>query len=180
MASLGEILRSRLFRRTVAVALLAVAVAACIGDTSTCANGSSGRCVTKARSGANASEITGSAPARAAPAPRHAGAPVPLPALRQPQTVAAHPSAPACKPASRSSRVAASRLDITGLIKRTSLRGPLSAPAGGFMVTVGRGETVDALARRYGVSATAIRQANRLPERASVWSGQRLVIPRAA
>ena len=180
MASMGEILRSRLFRRTVAVVLLAVAVAACIGDTTTCANSTSDRCVTKARAGANASEITGSAPARAAPAPRHAGASVPPPVLRRPQTMAAGATEPACKPASRPSRVSASRLDITGLIKRTSLRAPRSVPAGGVTVTVGRGETVDTLARRYGVSATAIRQANRLPERASVWSGQRLVIPRGA
>lgn len=177
MASWGEILRSRLFRRSVAVALLAVAVAACIGDSTTCAKGAAaGRCAAKARAGANASEITGSASARAGSAPRQAARAIP-PVPRKPQTVAAGPTRPAGEPAASARRPDHSRLDITGLIKRT---GPRAATFAGLTVVVGRGETVDTLARRYGVPASAIRQANQIPDSGAVWSGQRLVIPRGA
>lgn len=177
MVTWGEMLRSPVFRRTVAVALLAVAVAACIGDSSTCAGGTaSPGC--KARSGANASEITGTAPARAAGSHRQVSVGSP-PVLRKPQTVTAVATEPAHKPAV-AGRTSAAGGHITGLIKRTHAPHTRPAQAGGLSVVVGRGETIDSLARRHGVAAAAIRQANQLPDRASVWSGQRLVIPRGA
>ena len=49
---------------------------------------------------------------------------------------------------------------------------------GGTPVTVAQGETADTLARRYGVPAAAIVQANNLPNAAAIKPGQRLVIPR--
>ncbi len=45
-------------------------------------------------------------------------------------------------------------------------------------ITVAPGDTVDAIARRYGVSSGAIVQANHLTTAASIQAGQRLVIPR--
>jgi hypothetical protein len=53
-----------------------------------------------------------------------------------------------------------------------------SAPwRAGNAITVRRGDTVDDIARRHGVPAAAILDANQLPDRASVWVGQRLVVP---
>src|SRR5712692_7292345 len=45
-------------------------------------------------------------------------------------------------------------------------------------ITVASGDTVDAIARRYGVSSGAIVQANHLTAASSIQAGQRLVIPR--
>lgn len=49
---------------------------------------------------------------------------------------------------------------------------------GGQPVTVARGETVETIARRHGVPASAILQANNIASPASVRPGQRIVIPR--
>ena len=49
---------------------------------------------------------------------------------------------------------------------------------GGTPVTVQPGETIDALARRYGVPAVEILRANNLASAAQVQPGQRIVIPR--
>ncbi len=49
---------------------------------------------------------------------------------------------------------------------------------GGTAVTVAQGETAHTLAQRYGVPASAIVQANNLPDAAAVKPGQRLIIPR--
>ncbi len=49
--------------------------------------------------------------------------------------------------------------------------------SGGITITVAPGDTVDAIARRYGVSSTAIMQANHLTAAASIQAGQSLLIP---
>lgn len=49
---------------------------------------------------------------------------------------------------------------------------------GGSAVTVGYGETVDSIARRHGVPASAILQTNGIRDAAQIRPGQRLVIPR--
>jgi murein DD-endopeptidase MepM/ murein hydrolase activator NlpD len=49
---------------------------------------------------------------------------------------------------------------------------------GGTAITVAPGETVDAIARRYGVPASVIMQANNITSPAIIYPGQRLVIPR--
>ena len=49
---------------------------------------------------------------------------------------------------------------------------------GGTAVTVAPGDTVDSIARRYGVPASAIMQANNIAAPATLHPGQRLVIPR--
>ena len=49
---------------------------------------------------------------------------------------------------------------------------------GGAPVTVNQGETVETIARRYGVPVSAILQANGFANASSIRAGQRLVIPR--
>ena len=49
---------------------------------------------------------------------------------------------------------------------------------GGAPVTVGYGETVETIARKHGVPASAILQTNGISNPASIKPGQRLVIPR--
>ena len=49
---------------------------------------------------------------------------------------------------------------------------------GGSAVTVGYGETVDSIARRHGVPASAILQTNGIRDAGQIRPGQRLVIPR--
>jgi murein DD-endopeptidase MepM/ murein hydrolase activator NlpD len=49
---------------------------------------------------------------------------------------------------------------------------------GGMPVVVGRGDTIDTIARRYGVPGWAILQTNGIREGVAVRPGQRLVIPR--
>jgi murein DD-endopeptidase MepM/ murein hydrolase activator NlpD len=61
--------------------------------------------------------------------------------------------------------------DTTGSLAAASARGEIT-------ITVAPGDTVDAIARRYGVSSGAIVQANHLTAAASIEAGQRLVIPR--
>ena len=49
---------------------------------------------------------------------------------------------------------------------------------GGTAITVQPGDTVDSLVHRYGVPASAIAEANNLPNGATLRPGQRLVIPK--
>src|SRR6266487_821065 len=49
---------------------------------------------------------------------------------------------------------------------------------GGTAVTVAAGESIDTIARRYGVPASVIMQANNIAAPATLHPGQRLVIPR--
>ena len=49
---------------------------------------------------------------------------------------------------------------------------------GGMPVVVGRGDTIDSVARRYGVPAWAILQTNGIRDGVAIHAGQRLVIPR--
>ncbi len=51
--------------------------------------------------------------------------------------------------------------------------------AGGQIYTIQRGDTLSAIARRYGVTVEAIVAANNLPNRDSIFAGQQLTIPTA-
>jgi len=61
--------------------------------------------------------------------------------------------------------------DTTGSLAAASSSGEIT-------ITVAPGDTVDGIARRYGVSSGAIAQANHLTAASSIQAGQRLVIPR--
>jgi murein DD-endopeptidase MepM/ murein hydrolase activator NlpD len=83
------------------------------------------------------------------------------PALAPPPTRSALPPPPAH--------------DVTGSVRS----GPNGwSQNGGTAVTVAPGETIDTLASRYGVPASAIMQANNLNGPAGLHAGQRIVIPR--
>jgi murein DD-endopeptidase MepM/ murein hydrolase activator NlpD len=49
---------------------------------------------------------------------------------------------------------------------------------GGTAITVQQGDTIDSITRRYGVPASAIAEANNLPNGSTLRPGQRLVIPK--
>jgi murein DD-endopeptidase MepM/ murein hydrolase activator NlpD len=69
--------------------------------------------------------------------------------------------------------------DVTG-----SVVAPKPGPStnwswdGGTAVTVGPGETIETIARRYGVPSSVIMQANNIAAPATIHPGQQLVIPR--
>jgi len=91
--------------------------------------------------------------------------------------------APPSRPANANPRVASlgrttnvSHGDVTGSVPRASGNG--WSWEGGTAITVSRGDTILSLSRRYGVPAHAIAQANGLAPKASLRSGQRLVIPK--
>jgi murein DD-endopeptidase MepM/ murein hydrolase activator NlpD len=77
--------------------------------------------------------------------------------------------------------------DRTGSVRVASTPAAPPAPVqqrghwtwdGGSPVVVGRGETLEAIARKYGVPASAILETNGLRNAAGIHAGQRLVIPR--
>src|SRR5262245_20220437 len=69
--------------------------------------------------------------------------------------------------------------DVTGSAapRKVSASSPWSWE-GGTAIIVAPGETIDIIAQRHGVPATALVEANSLPPGAAVRPGQRLVIPR--
>jgi murein DD-endopeptidase MepM/ murein hydrolase activator NlpD len=94
--------------------------------------------------------------------------------LSPPNTVAAAPNYGAQSPAAYRSYNRYS--DVTG-----SSVPPASSHwtwNGGSAVTVGYGETVEGIARRHGVPASAILQTNGIRDASQIKPGQRLVIPR--
>jgi murein DD-endopeptidase MepM/ murein hydrolase activator NlpD len=74
--------------------------------------------------------------------------------------------------------------EITGSVAapKSIVRKPTSSGQwswdGGTAITVAPGETVDGIARRHGVPAAAIMEANNLASPTALQAGQRLVIPR--
>jgi murein DD-endopeptidase MepM/ murein hydrolase activator NlpD len=82
-------------------------------------------------------------------------------------------------PSGAPARPAGGAPDVTGAITP-----PRAAPIGhwtwdgGTPITVGPSDTLDSIAHRYGVPASAILQANNLSGPAAIHAGQQLVIPR--
>ena len=195
MSCVLELLRSRSWPRAAVLALMTIGVAGCSGEVS--------RFDESPYVSRSNPEPTGSIPpAQAAPAGRVESSPLP------PQTAQAAPpdpvmSAPASSgvagggrglasysptstppsvtgPSSSPARPSAALApDVTG-----SVAAPKPAPSanwswdGGTAITVAPGDTVDTIARRYGVPASAIIQSNNLTAPATIRPGQQLVIPR--
>ena len=159
-----EMLRSRSLLRAAALALTAGSVAACSSDTS--------RFNHNPFASIGPSEATGSIS-------QASGAPV--------GRVESQPLAPQAAQAPRSgvTRSAAANPAGAGGAARPGAA-PEGKPAsagnwtweGGTPITVGPTDSVDAIARRYGVPPSAIRQANNITPAGTVYPGQRLVIPR--
>ena len=68
--------------------------------------------------------------------------------------------------------------DITGSVTAPKPASSNWSHDGGTAITVTPGDTIDSIARRYGVPASAIIQANNLTQPAAIRPGQQLVIPR--
>jgi murein DD-endopeptidase MepM/ murein hydrolase activator NlpD len=104
----------------------------------------------------------------------------PLPALSRPATVASTSGVSTGAQGLGAYRPNGS--DVTGSV--TTYSAPAPAPTGhwtwdgGSPVTVKSGETVESIARKYGVPAAAIRETNGFRDGAALRPGQRVVIPR--
>jgi len=121
-------------------------------------------------------EVTGSVASRPARSSHIASQPLPAPS--RPATVAA--SGGVANGAQGLGAYRPGGSDITGSVAAR----PAAAPTGhwtwdgGQPVTVSRGETVESIARKYGVPASAIMETNGFRNGATLRPGQRVVIPR--
>src|SRR6266540_3630637 len=152
MSGVAEMLRSRLFPRAAVLALIGAGVAACSADTS---RFNDNPFASIGRPDASMQQ------AQTAQAPQpHAG----------PAAVAT-PAGAGKAVASNSPRSG----EATGSVLRKQ-SGNWSWD-GGTTVTVAAGDSVDTIARRYGVPASVIMQANNIAAPATLHPGQRPVIP---
>src|SRR5215468_10708888 len=153
MSGGSEMLRSRFSPRAAVLALVSVGVAACSADT------------TRFNDNPFAShgnpELTASMPqAQTAQAPQP----------RSATSTAVNSTAPG------PGRPGAS--EVTGSVLRKPASSGNWSWDGRTAVTVAAGETIDTIARRHGVPASVIMQANNITAPATIYPGQRLVIPR--
>ena len=175
MSCVLEMLRARCWPRVAALALTTIGVAACSGDAS--------RFNESPFASASVPEATGSIAQQGAPVSRVESrplapqpAPVPLSATGTPGAPAGSKSAVLQGPTQARANAAAP--DATrSVVRKPGANGNWSWD-GGTAITVAPGETVDAIARRYGVPASVIMQANNIASPAIIYPGQRLVIPR--
>jgi murein DD-endopeptidase MepM/ murein hydrolase activator NlpD len=154
MSRLLEMLGSRCWPRATALTLMTIGVAACSSDASR---------LNERPFGAG-SDTTGSV-AQGIPPGQVAGRVEsrPLP----PQSAQAQPI-----------QLAAAGPAVGGSVLRKPAPAGNWTWEGGKPITVGAGDTIDAIARRHGVPASAIVQANNITPPATIYPGQRLVIPR--
>jgi murein DD-endopeptidase MepM/ murein hydrolase activator NlpD len=169
-----EPVRSLHLVRLALLASISVAAAGCSADT-----GRFDSNPFQSRAQAPANETVGSVPRPQ----RHASVqsePLPPPNAGVAQPYSYPPPAVASTPRSVPAyRPPAAGNDVTGSLPPPPAR---TAHAqrngeGGTTITVQPGDTIDGLVRRYGVSATAIAEANNLPNGTALRTGQRLVIP---
>ena len=153
MSGGSEMLRSRFSPRAVVLALVSVGVAACSADTS--------RFNDNPFAFHSNPELTASMPqAQTAQAPQP----------RSATSVAANSTAVGPGRSSAS--------EVTGSVLHKPASSGNWSWDGGTAVTVAAGETIDTIARRHGVPASVIMQANNITAPATLYPGQRLVIPR--
>jgi murein DD-endopeptidase MepM/ murein hydrolase activator NlpD len=100
-----------------------------------------------------------------------------LPPVSPPATVATAPGAYGAYTGA-SYRSGGQYSDVTGASASIPPASSHWTRNGGSAVTVGYGETVESIARRHGIPASAIMQTNGIRDAAQVRPGQRLVIPR--
>jgi murein DD-endopeptidase MepM/ murein hydrolase activator NlpD len=174
------LVRSRM--RALALGAIAVSVAGCSADSTRFTDGPFA-----GRSGPG--EVTGSvAPGQSAPVGRVETTRLPPPGgASEPPVQSAQTGIAGGSRGLASYHPPAATSDVTGTVQAPAARKPPPPPQqppqwtwdGGTAVTVGQGDSVEAIARRHGVPASAIMQANGLAAPAILYPGQRLVIPRA-
>jgi len=150
--------RSRAWPRVTVLALVGIAVAGC---------SDSARFDSISYSSDRPSPPQNIASAKSQPSARVDAQP--LPALNQPATVYSGPSG---------YRTSSQYADVTGSNASVPPASNHWSWNGGSAVTVAYGETVESIARKYGVPASAIMQTNGLRYANQIRPGQRLVIPR--
>ena len=156
MSRVLEILRSRSWPRVAALTLMTIGVAACSSDASRFHESPFGL----------GSDTTGSV-AQGAPQ-----GPV--------SRVESRPLAPQgaqAQPIQRATKLAAAAPAAGSVVRKPTPAGNWSWD-GGKAISVGAGDTIDAIARRHGVPVSVIIQANNIAPPATIYPGQRLVIPR--
>src|SRR5215213_1317850 len=149
----------RLFRLAV-LASISVAAVSCSSDTHRFESDRIFRSSSNVQAPAN--EVTGSVPQRQAAIQ---SAPLPPPP---------NASAPATRPVAAPRAVAASD---PAPVPHSAGKRPWNWE-GGTAITVQQGDTIDSLVKRFGVPASAIAEANNIPNGTALRPGQKLVIPR--
>jgi murein DD-endopeptidase MepM/ murein hydrolase activator NlpD len=157
MSRVLEMLRSRCWPRAAALTLMTIGVAACSSDASRFHESPFGL----------GSDTTGSV-AQGVPQGQAVSRVESRPLA--PQGAQAQPIQPATK-------LAAAAPAAGSVVRKPTPAGNWSWD-GGKAITVGAGDTIDAIARRHGVPASVILQANNIAPPATIYPGQRLVIPR--
>jgi murein DD-endopeptidase MepM/ murein hydrolase activator NlpD len=172
MACLVQWFRSPL-PRAAAFTLMTIGVGACSGETS--------RFNDNPFSSRSSPEATASVPP-VGPAGRVESYPLPQQTAATPGVAGGGRGLASYTPNAAPVRVASAEMpEVTGGISAPK---PVAAPSGhwnwngGTPITVAPGETIDTIARRYGVPAPAIMKANNLTPPALIRPGQQLVIPR--
>jgi murein DD-endopeptidase MepM/ murein hydrolase activator NlpD len=160
-------LRARPWSRAAVSALIAIGAAGCSSDSS--------RFGDNPLFPSSSPEVTGSiSPTNPATAGRVESRPLPQPTTSETPTV----SAGGRGMGSYSQPSQSTAADRSGSVASKAAGNGHWSWDGGRPVTVARNETVETIARRYGVPASAIMQANGLTAPATVHPGQQLVIPR--
>ncbi|MBV8286613.1 MAG: LysM peptidoglycan-binding domain-containing M23 family metallopeptidase [Hyphomicrobiales bacterium] len=148
MSGVSQMLRSRFSPRAAVLALVSVGVAACSADT------------TRFNDNPFASLSN----------------PAPTAGMPQAQTAQAPQSHSGMSTSVAANSGAAS--EVTGSVLRKPTSSGNWSWDGGTAITVAAGETIDTIARRHGVPASVIMQANNITAPATLYPGERLVIPR--
>ncbi len=167
---------SKIWPHVAVLALVGVAVAGC----SDSARFNSSPYASNRQAPPPQQEVTGSVSSR--PAYRGPVETQPLPAPSRPATVAVSGGTANGAQGLGAYRPDTRNPDITGSVPPPPAPPPKPAGAwtwdGGSPVTVGHGDTIEHIAKKYHVPASAILQTNGIANAASIKPGQRLVIPR--
>jgi len=193
MDRLAVLGRSRAISHTGLLAIIAAALAGCSGEVTRFNNSDNPLGNPYAARSAQPTSATSAVPpaqptsvarvdSQPLPPPPAPGATYAAPQYRQPAYspppyAPSPPPPPSAQPA-YSPAPYSSRGDTTSSITRSSAEQRDWDWDGGTAVTVGYGDTIDTIAHRYGVPASAIVQANNISEPRAIRPGQRLVIPR--
>ncbi len=170
----------RLFRLAI-LATISVAAVSCSADTHRFESDKIFRPQAKGPSNQTASnEVTGSVTKRSSAIQ---SAPLPPPTGSAPSTRPVVVGTAGGSKGMSSYEPGASRSDITGSVAAPAAQQAAARPPGwnwegGTAITVQKGDTIDGLVTRYGVPASAIAEANNLPNGSALKPGQRLVIPK--
>nr|WP_280987132.1 M23 family metallopeptidase [Hansschlegelia quercus] len=175
MRKFVPVLRSEILARAAFVVLGASALGACSSDTSRFGDPFGNPFSTSEAEPAPKREPEYTGGIRAAPSSRVERAPLSAPSAAQDRPLRGYE-----RNADSGYRPSASEPRSTGALPPVhgGVRTATSwSSSGGTAITVGRGETVNTLANRYGVPASAILQANNLQNANDVTPGQQLIIP---